>query len=121
MKFLKYDADKPIRSCCVPSVASASLGLLAVLIVSSAIFIADAHSAGRAGGGGGDALIAAFLFGPILFVLSLPWSYMFIHQRGPFALIVVILGAGVLLNALLMGFASGVLRRRENTLKEGGS
>lgn len=107
MKWPKYDEDKPIRSCCFVSLAVASSALLAVSIVSAVLIATDLN---QHRGEAGISLIVGFIIGPIVLLAGLPWSFMSLNNNLPVALSIALLGASVLINALLIGFAIGVAR-----------
>ncbi len=59
----------------------------------------------------GGGVFIGFVILPILGLAGIPWSLMIINDNDlPVALRFVLMGAGVLMNALLMGFAIGVAR-----------
>jgi hypothetical protein len=113
LRWPKFDADKPIRSCCFVSLAYTSVPVLAGLIASAALgAFASAQPVEGAGGG----LVIGFIIAPILFLAGVPWSVMAAYDNDlPVVLQFALMGAGALLNALLLGFAIGLVRAVRRT------
>jgi apolipoprotein N-acyltransferase len=116
MRWPRYDSDKPILSSCSVSLAFATVSFLAVLLVSAAIV---AYAYEHPVDGGGYALVVGFIIGPIVFLAGAPWSYLFVSNvHMPAIVQIALMGFGVLLNGLLVGFAIGVVRAlRQRTLR----
>jgi hypothetical protein len=109
LRWPKYDADKPIQSCCFVSLAYSGVVLLALIGATVALIRPDLgrHEAGIS-------LLAVFTIGPIM-LAGLPWSVMIIDTHLPDMLQYVLVAAGVLMNALLIGFAIGLVRAVRRT------
>jgi hypothetical protein len=108
LRWPKYEADKPIQSCCLVSLAYTGVVPLALFIVTAALVRSD--YAGSRHGEAGISLLAVFTIAPMM-VAGLPWSVMIMYDTHlPEMLQYVLVGAGVLVNALLIGFAIGVVR-----------
>ena len=110
LRWPKYDADKPIQSCCLVSLAYTSVVLLALISATVVLVRSDLgrHEAGIS-------LLAVLTVGPIM-LAGLPWSVMIMNDGNlPEMLQYVLVGAGVLMNALLIGFAIGLLRTVRRT------
>src|ERR1700733_7615524 len=95
LRWPKYDADKPIQSCCLVSLAYTTVVLSALFIVTTVLVRSD-YAGGRHREAG-ISLLAVFTIAPIMFA-GLPWSVMIMYDTHlPEMLQYLLVRAGVLM------------------------